>query len=227
MSIKLRNPGKLRDCFPSDKAILRVAFSQQLCGPFKPCFGLSGITPLPTLASWPSTQIQSPPALPSHGVVARTAPRPIFRARTQPTLHRIVVDIAKFLRKLLPIANVVVVIALFPEVVRLADQSPRHTLIKRFERVGEQLTVRLSDQQVNVLRHHHISIDAETEAEPDALQHSLERLPVCVRRQQWTAMIATERNEVALSGLLKSFQTPRHRVQLTLGSFTHSSQNTA
>jgi hypothetical protein len=76
-------------------------------------------------------------------------------------------------------------------------------------------------------RHDHIRIDAEMEADPDALQRGLERLPAYVRRQQGTAMIATERDEVALSGLVKSFQTPRHGAQLTLGSFTHSSQKTA
>jgi hypothetical protein len=71
-----------------------------------------------------------------------------------------------------------------------------------------------SGQQVDVLRHHHIPLDAEIEAASDALQRSLERLPACVRHEQRTTMIATERNEVALFRFLKSFQTPRHEVSL-------------
>ena len=65
---------------------------------------------------------------------------------------------------------------------------------------------------LSVLRHHHIPIDVETEAASNALQRSIEPLPACVRREQWTAMIATERNQVG--GFLKSFQTPRHEVSL-------------
>jgi hypothetical protein len=36
----------------------------------------------------------------------------------------------------------------------------------------------------------------------------------CVRHERGTTMIATERNEIALSGFLKSLQTPRHKGSL-------------
>ena len=76
-------------------------------------------------------------------------------------------------------------------------------------------------QQVDVLRHYHIPVDAQIEAFSDALQRSLERLPTCVRREEWTAMIARERYEMALTGFLKSFQTGRH--QVSLRALSHSS----
>jgi hypothetical protein len=90
--------------------------------------------------------------------------------------------------------------------------SPNLTVQSRSEN-ALCLTLWFSGQQVDVLRHHHIPIDAETEAASDALQRSLERLPACVRHEQWTAMIATERNQVG--GFLKSLQSPRREVGLS------------
>jgi hypothetical protein len=79
----------------------------------------------------------------------------------------------------------------------------------------------LSEQQMNVIRHYYVPINAEIKTNSDTLQRSFERLPACVRRKQRTAMIAAERDEMALSGFLKAFQTSRHGVQLTLGGVTH------
>jgi hypothetical protein len=49
--------------------------------------------------------------------------------------------------------------------------------------------------------------DAEIETASDALQRTLERPLACVGRERGTTMIATKRNEMALSGFLKPFQT--------------------
>jgi hypothetical protein len=76
------------------------------------------------------------------------------------------------------------------------------------------------DEQVDVLRHYHIPIDAEIEASSDALERRFEGLPACVRREEWTPTVARERNEVALSGFLKSFQTRRHGVSLRPQSYS-------
>jgi hypothetical protein len=67
-------------------------------GPFKPSFGLSGVVPpagrvSPRLvrAFLQSSRIQSLPVLP-HRVMAKTAPLPIIRELTQPTLHWIAMN---------------------------------------------------------------------------------------------------------------------------------------
>jgi hypothetical protein len=60
--------------------------------------------------------------------MAKTAPLPVIRALTQPALHWIAVNIAKLFRELPLISDVEVVIAFLP-VLRLADQSPGHTLL--------------------------------------------------------------------------------------------------
>jgi hypothetical protein len=69
-----------------------------------------------------------------------------------------------------------------------------------------------------MLRHHHIPIDTEIELDSDTLQRAFECLPAGARREQWTAMVARERNEVTLSGLVKSYQTRRHGISLRLES---------
>ncbi len=71
-----------------------------------------------------------------------------------------------------------------------------------------------SDEQVDLLRHH-----AESEAASHTLQRGLERLLGCVCQEQWTTMVATERNEVGLSGFVKSLQTPRREVKLRPNNF--------
>jgi hypothetical protein len=79
---------------------------------------------------------------------------------------------------------------------------------------------------VDVLRHHHIPVDAQTEAASDALQRGLEGSIGDVRSEQWTTLVAAERNKVGLSRFVKTFQTPRHEASLPSRT-AHSSQNQA
>jgi agmatine/peptidylarginine deiminase len=71
-----------------------------------------------------------------------------------------------------------------------------------------------ADQQMNMLRHDDIRVDAQPKAAPDALQDGLE----CFFRTAWgeqrKTTIATERYKVALARCLKSFQSPRHDASL-------------
>jgi hypothetical protein len=61
--------------------------------------------------------------------MAKAAPLPIFSAFAQPGLHRIAMNVAKLLHELLLISDIEVVIPLFPKMLRIADQSPRNTLL--------------------------------------------------------------------------------------------------
>ena len=65
-----------------------------------------------------------------------------------------------------------------------------------------------------MLRHHHITVNTEIEGGSDTLERCLERLPAIVRREEWTARVTRERDEVVLSGFVKSFQTGWHGARL-------------
>jgi hypothetical protein len=103
------------------------------------------------------------------------------------------------------IADVEVVVALLPEMLRITDQAPRHTLLEGFERVGERSLLWFAEQQVNVFRHDDVAVDAQMEAAPDTLEGEFEDLLWQVGGKKWTPVIATAADEVGLSGLLKSF----------------------
>jgi hypothetical protein len=64
-----------------------------------------------------------------------------------------------------------------------------------------------------MLRHHDITVDAKIEGDANTLERCLERLPASVRREERTAMITRERNEVALSGFVKPLQAGWHRAR--------------
>src|ERR1700716_3782007 len=66
------------------------------------------------------------PSLTAGCVVAKTAPLPLFRTLAQPSLHRIAMNVTQLLDKLRVIANVEIVVPLLPEMLRIADQTPRY-----------------------------------------------------------------------------------------------------
>jgi hypothetical protein len=55
-----------------------------------------------------------------------------------------------------------------------SNQPPRRALLERFESVGKRPTMRLAEQQMNMLGHDHVAIDAKVKALPHTLQSSLE-----------------------------------------------------
>jgi hypothetical protein len=80
--------------------------------------------------------IQSPRVLPSRLPNGETTPPTVFWAFTQPAFLRIAMNIAQLFYELALIPDVAVVVALLPEVLRLANQSSRHTLLQRLERIS-------------------------------------------------------------------------------------------
>ena len=112
--------------------------------------------------------------------------------------------IAELFRELLVIAYVEIVVALLPEVLGVTYQAPRDSLLQRFERIGELALLGFAEQQMNMLRHDDISVDTEAETPSDVLQSDLKDLLRGVRCKEWTAVVATERHEVTLSGFVIS-----------------------
>src|SRR5438132_12785576 len=137
------------------------------------------------------------PSLTAGCVVAKTAPLPVLRTFAQPSLHRIAMNIAKLFYKLLVISNVEIVVPLLPEMLRIANQTPRHSLLQRLQRIGqriplwfaehgwpiqavfwlecgsfifERILLWFAEQQVNMLRHDYIPVNLKSEAAPHPLQ---------------------------------------------------------
>ncbi len=112
------------------------------------------------------------------------------------------------------IPHVEIVIASLPKVLSIANQASRYTLLQGLDRLCERLPLRFADQQVHVLRHHYISVDAKGETAPYALQRGLENSPRRGRSEQGLTAVTGERYKVGLSGFVKSFQSPRHEASL-------------
>ena len=85
-------------------------------------------------------------------------------------------NVAKLFHELPLIADIEIVVSRLPEMFGTPNQAPRHSLLQRFERVGERSAGRFADQEVNMLRHDYITVDANSEAAPHALQGGLESL---------------------------------------------------
>ena len=87
-----------------------------------------------------------------------TAPRPLFRALHQPPPDRIAMNITELFGLLGVAPHVEIVIAGLPERATLwATQAPGYVLLQHLQCDGKFGSLRLSQQQMNVLRHDHIS----------------------------------------------------------------------
>ena len=85
-------------------------------------------------------------------------------------------NVTEFLHKLAIVPDVEIVIALLPEMLGKVptqantglewgtrDQAARHALLQRLESIGEQAALGFADQQVNMLGHDHIPVNAKSE----------------------------------------------------------------
>ena len=147
--------------------------------------------------------------------MSKAAPRPLFWSRHQPPLHRIAVNVLQLVPETLGRADVVIVIALLPEVLRACDQPSRYSLLQRFQSLGQRPALRFAEQQVDVLRHHDVAVDAQTEVASHAFQRRLECGSCFHGREQLPPMEAAERDKVILTGSLVALQSRRHVGRLT------------
>jgi len=148
----------------------------------------------------------------------KTAPRPVFGPLTQPSSHRVPVNVVNFLYKLLMIANVEVVVAFLPELLRFSDQAPCDSLLQRLHGVGQRVAFRLAYQKMNMLRHDDVRVDAQAKVAAHALQGGLEGLSTCVGCEQRTAVITAESYEVALARVLIALEAPRHEISVAFAT---------
>ena len=71
--------------------------------------------------------------------MAKAAPLPVLGTLTQSALYWIAMNVAKLLRKLRVVANVEIVVPLLPEMIRIANQTPRYSLLQRLQRIGQSI----------------------------------------------------------------------------------------
>lgn len=101
--------------------------------------------------------------------------------------------------------------ARLPErIFRMQGQAARDALFQRLQRLRQALALRLVEQQVNVLGHDHVSVDAETVVAAHSLEGAHESVAGGVVIEIGLSAVAAEGQEVNLAGLLKAFQSPRH-----------------
>src|SRR5579864_1254622 len=91
----------------------------------------------------------------------------------------------------------------------------RHNLLEHLQRNRQVASLRLAQQQVHVLGHH----DKSSQVESVPTTYSFQGDNECVARrpasEQRRAAVTTERDEMKVTSLLESLQSPWHEIDVT------------
>jgi hypothetical protein len=98
-------------------------------------------------------------------------------------------NIAQLFHKLRVISNVEIVVPFLPEMIRIAKQTPRYSLLldpstslgisaagsdarwaPQLQRIGQRVLLWFAEQEVNMLRHDYVPVNLKPEAAPHPLQ---------------------------------------------------------
>ena len=85
-------------------------------------------------------------------------------------------NVAQLLHELPVISNVEIVVTFLPKVLGIPDQSPRYSLLQRFQRLCKVASLGFAQEKMHMLRHEHVSIHAQFETAPNPLQRRLKDL---------------------------------------------------
>ena len=116
-------------------------------------------------------------------------------------------------RALIEVAHVPVVVALLPEAARLEPQAAHTFRERKFQivhGVGQAVLRRLTQEQVDVLGHHHLSVNAHLETATHVFESFHEAIEEFGGREKGLAMVATESDKVRLLGVVETLETTRH-----------------
>ena len=123
-------------------------------------------------------------------------------------------DVAQLLKKLAGVADVEVIVAMLPEVVGVANQTARDSLLERLKGHGQRLAERFTHQQMHMFRHDNIAIDAQRVASTHPLQSCFKDRARLSGAELVMPPVTAESTKVALPGLVKAPESPRHRFSL-------------
>ena len=152
----------------------------------------------------------------SGSVVVETAPLILFSRCDKSPLDRIAMDISDhFGPGCLPM-NVRVIIAGLPELLAIASQLAGSDLLERLQKLRHEDGGRLVDQQVNMFRHQHISVNPGLMTCPSLFQNGFDRYLGARRFKERKPVKATERDEVKSLSSLEPLQAIGHIVIVML-----------
>ncbi len=151
-------------------------------------------------------------------VVTEAAPGPVLGTRHQSAMHRIPMNVAKLLDELALTPDIEIVVARFPKrLVCTKSKPPRDTLFQGFQRLRQRAALRFVEQQMHVLWHDDVSVDAQLIGLPDSFERGDKGCPCLLACQLRLTSKTAEREEVNLPCLLEAFQSPGHRERLAVG----------
>ena len=152
-------------------------------------------------------------------VVTKAAPRPVLRFRYESALHRIAMKIAQLLSELAFTPDIEVVVTLLPEWLLGSQGEPTcHPLLQGFQCLCECAALGFIHQQMNMLRHDDVSVNAEPVGSTDPFQRRDKDCAGFRRCELWLPVVAAESEEMILAGLLKALQRPGHEGRLCAGA---------
>jgi hypothetical protein len=157
----------------------------------------------------------------SFGIKPPTAPRPIFRVFHQSANHRVAVHVIQFFLHLSAAVHVEVIKSRLPECLgvqvvakrkpSILSHFPRNTLLQKLQHRGHCPSLRFTDQQVDVIGHHHISHQVKNAFSPHSRQLFQETIPRVLAAQERQSPVAAEGQKMQIAFAVVTLQTCRHR----------------
>ena len=153
-------------------------------------------------------------------VVPEAAPGPILRFFAQLPFNRVAMNVTELFREVGVAANIAVIIALLPEMSAADLLGGILPLLGRRQfqpmyRIGQRARTGLAEEQMNMLRHNHVSVHAQRKLLAVLFKSFQEQGAYRGDIQPRLPSIATECDEMSLPRVLQSYQPLRHAYHFT------------
>ena len=132
-------------------------------------------------------------------------------------------NIPQLFLELFLIVNIEVVVSLLPKVQFVADQSSGHALLQGLDGNGERFALWFAQQQVDMIGHNNISIDAQEEGAADSFKRGFEDGSRGEIGEIRLTMPAGKCDEMRLPRIVEAPEPGRHAGQIT--PVPHSSKS--
>jgi len=163
------------------------------------------------------------------GVKRKTAPRPILWMSHQPADNRIRVHVLQFFIFLLVAIDIEIVKPRLPKLWQLLKESRKrdpqlpsrcrtpvlphllgHALLQHLQHRRRRRLLRLADQQVHVIRHHHISRKQKSVFPSHLAKFFYKQISRARRAKEWHPSVTTKCDKVQLPLAVVALQSLRH-----------------
>jgi hypothetical protein len=120
-------------------------------------------------------------------------------------------NVTQLLNKLLPVANIEIVVPILPEMRAFAGQPPRNALLQTLQHNCKRRALGFAEQQVYVLQHHDVAKDTEMVHPSHAFKSRFEGAGRLDVGKDFLAAMAAESYKVSLPGFVKAVKSPWHK----------------